>query len=84
MSEILLYPVITEKASLQAERENGLQFAVDRRATRTRIRREVERRYGVTVVKVRTLIDTDGRKRAIVRLSSEDKAEELLAKIGAF
>lgn len=82
MSPAILHPVMTERASLQVERENTLQFIVDRRATRADIRREVEQRFGVKVVKVRTLINTKGQKKAIVRLAPESKAEEVLANIG--
>lgn len=80
----ILHPVMTERASIQAEQENALQFIVERRATRTQVRREVEKRFGVKVVKVRTLITPRGQKKAIVRLAPENKAEEVLAKIGVF
>ncbi|MEM3085738.1 MAG: 50S ribosomal protein L23 [Halobacteria archaeon] len=84
MSPVLLHPVMTERASLQAERENALQFVVDRRATRTDVRREVEKRFGVKVLRVRTLISPRGQKKAVVRLGPDHKAEEVLAKIGVF
>ncbi len=84
MSPALIHPVMTERASIQAEQENALQFIVERRATRTEVRREVEKRFGVKVVKVRTLINPKGQKKAIVRLAPENKAEEVLAKIGVF
>ncbi len=80
----ILHPVMTERASIQAEQENALQFIVERRSTRTQVRREVEKRFGVKVVKVRTLISPRGQKKAIVRLAPENKAEEVLAKIGVF
>jgi large subunit ribosomal protein L23 len=48
--QILISPVITEKASMHG----GAVFRVDRRATKEDIRRAVERIFKVNVVDVRT------------------------------
>ncbi len=52
---VLIKPIITEKASLNSERYNCYSFIVDRRANKIEIKDAVEERYGVAVDKVRTL-----------------------------
>ena len=52
--DILIKPIITEKASLGSERLNRYTFFVDPRANKVEIKKAVETAYGVTVEKVRT------------------------------
>jgi large subunit ribosomal protein L23 len=52
--DILIKPIITEKASLGSERLNRYTFMVDPRANKVEIKKAVETAYGVTVEKVRT------------------------------
>lgn len=52
--DILIKPIITEKASLGSERLNRYTFLVDPRANKVEIKKAVEIAYGVTVEKVRT------------------------------
>lgn len=52
---VLIKPIITEKASLNSERFNCYSFVVDKRANKIEIKTAVEEAYGVTVDKVRTL-----------------------------
>jgi large subunit ribosomal protein L23 len=52
--DILIKPIITEKASLGSERLNRYTFLVDPRANKVEIKKAVETAYGVTVEKVRT------------------------------
>ena len=51
---ILIKPIITEKASLGSERQNRYTFLVDPNANKVEIKKAVETAYGVTVEKVRT------------------------------
>lgn len=51
---ILVKPLVTEKVSEQNE-SGKYGFVVSRKANKVQIRQEVERIYGVTVEKVRTL-----------------------------
>lgn len=51
---ILIKPIITEKASLGSERQNRYTFLVDPNANKVEIKKAVETVYGVTVEKVRT------------------------------
>lgn len=80
MSEIILYPLITEKAT-DVRRQNKIVFCVSLKATKPEIKREVERLYEVKVEKVNTLIRPDGRKIAYVRLYPECSAEDLAVKL---
>ena len=53
--EIIIGPLITEKATIQKEKNNQLTFEVDRRANRVAIRHAVEKIFKVQVDQVRTM-----------------------------
>lgn len=82
--KVIVRPVVTEKAVSMIETENKLTFIVDRRATKSDIRKAVEEIYGVKVEKVNTLITARGEKKAYVKLKPEYSAGEIAAKIGLF
>ena len=52
---ILIKPIITEKATSQSELNNCYSFLVDTKANKVEIKKAVEAAYGVAVEKVRTL-----------------------------
>ena len=52
---ILIKPIITEKATKDAEDKNRYTFSVDKKANKIQIKKAVEAAYGVTVEKVYTL-----------------------------
>jgi large subunit ribosomal protein L23 len=52
---ILLKPVITEKATADSELKNRFTFMVDTSANKVQIKNTVEAAYGVSVIKVRTM-----------------------------
>lgn len=52
---ILIKPIITEKASKAAEDRNVFTFQVNPKANKIEIRKAVEAAYGVSVEKVRTM-----------------------------
>ena len=52
--DIILGPVITEK-SITGNQNGVYVFKVDKRATKTQIKSEIERHFGVKVVNVNTL-----------------------------
>ena len=56
LSEILIKPVLTEKANAQQEKLRRYAFRVDRRANKLEIKKAVEEFYGVTVVNVNTSV----------------------------
>jgi len=77
----IISPYATEKTFALIERENSLQFIVDRDADKASIRREVETLFDVKVVKV-TLKSGKKGKVATVRLEAENSASELATRIG--
>ena len=52
---ILIKPILTEKATKDAEDKNRYTFSVDMKANKIQIKKAVEAAYGVTVEKVHTL-----------------------------
>jgi len=56
MDSILIRPVITEKASANAEERNRYTFVVDKKANKVEIKKAVEAAYNVNVENVRTII----------------------------
>lgn len=80
--EVILYPLMTESASLMVEKENKLVFVVNLKATKADVKRAVEQLYEVKVDKVNIVITPDGRKKAFVKLSPEYKASDVAIKLG--
>ena len=78
------HPLITEKAMNDMDFENKLQFIVDLDATKPQIRDAIGERYDVEVTKVNTQITMNGTKKATVRLSEDDDAQEVASRIGVF
>lgn len=78
---MLVGPLKTEKSLQLIEKENSIRFFVSEKATKKRIKEEVEKTFGVKVASVRTLIDSNGRKQAVVKLAKNYKADELAAKL---
>jgi len=75
--------LVTEKSTSDLVR-NTLQAIVDMKATKKDIREEMERRFNVKVVKVRTAITPRGEKKAYIRLDDEYSAEEILSSLGVY
>ena len=86
---VIRTPVVTEKATAGNEL-NRYSFEVDRRATKTDIKRAVEELYKVRVIGVNTIVRKAAArryryglvagaitKRAIVRIHKDDKIELL-------
>lgn len=80
--EVVLYPLMTESASLMVEQENKLVFIVNLRATKREIRRAVEELYEVEVEEVNVLITPRGDKKAFIKLHPEYKAADVAIKLG--
>lgn len=78
------HPLITEKAMNDMDFENKLQFIVDLDATKPGIREAISEQYDVEVVKVNTQVTMNGTKKATVRLSEDDDAQEVASRIGVF
>jgi large subunit ribosomal protein L23 len=56
MEQILIRPVLTEKATASAETANRYTFVVDKKANKVEIKKAVEQAYKVNVENVRTMI----------------------------
>lgn len=80
--EILLHPLHTEKALTYIEKYNTLIFIVRRTATKLEIKEEFEKRFGVKVEEVRTLITPRGEKKAFIKLKKDYSASEIAVKLG--
>ena len=52
---ILIKPIITEKATDHSELYNRYGFVVDKKANKIEIKNAIEKAYGVSVNKVRTM-----------------------------
>lgn len=79
---IIAYPMMSEDTVKLIETENKIVFVVHRDATKKDVWNAVEELYEVKVDQVHTLITTEGKKKAYVRLSPESKASELAVKLG--
>jgi large subunit ribosomal protein L23 len=86
--QVLLRPMITEKATFAAERYNAYTFQVNPLATKTEIKKAVEILFDVKVVDVRTVNRggkkrryktrigmTSGYKKAVVQLSEQHRID---------
>ena len=82
--DVIRHPHVTEKAMDAMDFENKLQFIVDIDATKPEIRDAVQDRYEVTVEGVNTQVTADGRKKATIRLSADDDAQDVASRIGVF
>ena len=56
LSEILIKPILTEKANAQQEKLRRYAFKVNRRANKLEIKTAIEQFYGVNVLEVNTLV----------------------------
>ncbi len=80
--EVILYPLMTESASLMVEQENKLVFIVDLNAVKADVKKAVEELYEVEVEKVNILITAKGEKKAFVKLHPNYKAVDVAIKLG--
>lgn len=56
LAEVLIKPILTEKANAQQEKLKRYAFKVSRKANKLEIKKAVEDFYGVSVVDVNTLV----------------------------
>lgn len=78
---IILNPITTEKATGAIERENKMTFAVDSKATKPDVKKEVEKLFGEKVATVNVVIDPKGVKKAIVRFRKPGAAADVASKL---
>ncbi len=80
--EVIIRPLMTEKALRLLEEQNTITLIVRREATKHQVREAVEKMLGVKVAKVRTLITPRGEKKAYVKLAPEYNASEVASRMG--
>ncbi|MBK7885377.1 MAG: 50S ribosomal protein L23 [Chitinophagaceae bacterium] len=56
LSDVLVKPILSEKANKQTEKQNRYAFVVDKKANKLEIKKAVEEFYGVQVSNVNTLV----------------------------
>jgi large subunit ribosomal protein L23 len=81
-NEVILYPLMTESASLMVEKDNKLLFAVNMAAGKSDVKQAVEQLYEVKVQKITILITPQGVKKAFVKLTPDFKASDVAIKLG--
>jgi len=75
------YALTTEKAVAGIERNNAIVFVVDKSATKTSVKAEVEKKYAVKVVSVNTANTIEGVKKATVKFAKAGAAADLASKL---
>lgn len=55
-SDILIKPILSEKANKLSEKQNRYSFVVDKKANKLEIKKAVEQFYGVQVSEVNTIV----------------------------
>ncbi|MBS1666021.1 MAG: 50S ribosomal protein L23 [Bacteroidetes bacterium] len=56
LADVLIKPILTEKANAQQEKLRRYAFRVDRKANKLEIKKAVESFYGVTIIDVNTIV----------------------------
>ena len=56
LAEVLIKPILTEKANNQQEKLRSYAFKVNRRANKLEIKKAVEDMYGVAVTDINTVV----------------------------
>lgn len=80
--EVIMFPLMTEAASLMVEKENKLVFIVNLKAKKQDVRKAVEQLYEVKVEHVNVHITPQGEKKAFVKLTPEFRAADVAIKLG--
>jgi len=80
--DVILYPLMTESASLMVEKENKLIFVINLKARKEDVKKAVEDLYEVKVQKINILITPQGNKKAFVKLHPDYKAADVAIKLG--
>jgi large subunit ribosomal protein L23 len=81
-NEVVLYPLMTESASLMVEKDNKLIFIVNSKSGKSDVKRAVEELYDVKVVRVTVQMTPRGEKKAFVKLDAAFKASDVAIKLG--
>jgi len=80
--EILIHPMTTEKSVRLMEARNELVFIVAEKATKLQIKKAFEKLFKVKVIKINTVNDIRGRKKAFIRLHADYPATDVGTRLG--
>jgi large subunit ribosomal protein L23 len=80
--DVILFPLMTEAASLMVEKENKLVFIVNLKAGKADVKRAVEKLYEVKVEGVNVQVTPSGEKKAFVKLHPDFRAADIAIKLG--
>jgi len=79
---IIKSPYVTEKVTSMIDSNDTLEFLVNINATKPEIKKALEDLYDIDVLAVRTMITSQGDKKAVVKLAGEGSANELATRLG--
>jgi large subunit ribosomal protein L23 len=79
---VVYFPLVTEKAVNMIDIENKITFVVNDNKNKHDVKKVIEEAYKVKVDKINIIRDRKGRKKAIVKLKKEFKAQDLATKLG--
>ena len=82
MSDIIKYPLATEKSVRLMESENKLTFIVNRKSKKQELKKALEELFKIKIIKINTLILPSGKKKAYIKLSSETPAIDVATQLG--
>jgi ribosomal protein L23 len=80
-SDVLLYPLATEKAIRAMESDNMITFIVHKKSNKQQIKKAFEEMFKVRVTSIRTQVSL-GKKKAYIRVSRETSAIDIATKLG--
>lgn len=80
--KVIKHPLSTEKSIRLMEAENKLLFVVDKKATKSDIKKAIEETFKVKVTNVKTLVTQKAEKRAYVKFSMETPAIDIATQLG--
>jgi len=78
---VLRYPLATEKAISQIDRNNLIVYIVDFRATKAQIKKEFESMFQVKVEKIRSVNLPSNAKKVYIKIAKGYKATDVAAKL---
>jgi large subunit ribosomal protein L23 len=74
-------PIVTEKAVRLIEAENTLVFEMDKRLSKTEIKKQIEEMFEVKVESINTLVKKN-RKYVYAKLNKKNPAIDVATKLG--
>lgn len=81
-SQIIKYPLMTERSVNMIEFENKLVFIVDRRSNKNQIAKAVKDLYQVEAESINTSITRKGDKKAFIKLKEQYDASDIAIRLG--